>query len=96
MSTIYKRIALHYAEARNGRGKPSCFLLPEAAQDMLDTLQAEWGNAKMSWLRLKKCEHELPKTARSLKPGLMVVEGFVAGNEGDVAIIEAWRFRCAA
>jgi len=88
--------ALHYAEARNGRGVPECFLSPEAAQDMLDTKQAEWGNPKkMTWLRMKKTKNEIPKTARSLKPG-ECMDGYVEGNARDVAIIEAWRFTWAA
>jgi hypothetical protein len=95
MPTISKRIACHFA-GENGRGVPQCWLTPEAARDMIEAGQAKWGNNKMSYLTLKQAKNELPKTARSLKPGLKVMEGFVAGNEGDIAIVEAWRYRWAA
>jgi len=91
-----KMHAIHCAEARNGRSIPEFFLPEDAVHALIEAGQATWGSKKMTWVKLKKTKNEMPKTARSLKPGLKVMEGFVAGNEQDVAIIEAWRFKWAA
>lgn len=92
MPTEEKRYAIHCAEAKNGRGLPECWLPWHAVKALLETKQAEWGNPnKMTWVRMKKTKNELPKMARSLKPGLRVIEGFIAGNVQDIAIIEAYR-----
>lgn len=96
MPTISKRIACHFA-GENGRGVPQCWLTSEAAHDLIEAGQAEWGNNKMSWVKLRKTKNEIPKTARSLKPGSdSVLDGFLAGKARDVAIIEAWRWKLAA
>jgi hypothetical protein len=92
-----KMYACHYADVRDGRGIPECFLPAETVYAMIEAGQAEWGNPKkMNWVRFRKIKNEIPKTARSLKPGLSVMDGYVMGDTFDVAIIESWRWKYAA
>lgn len=95
-----KMHAIHCAEAKNGRGIPEFFLPAEAVHALIEAGQATWGHPKnMTWVKLKKTKNEIPKTARSLKPGLSVIEGYIEGKSGDVEIVDIWasgRWRDAA
>jgi len=93
MPTV-RMVAVHYAN-RSGRGKAAQFVREEVAQDMVDARLAVW-NKKQTYINLTKSEAGLTPTARSLKPGLSVMHGYVEGNQQDIAIVEAWRWNYAA
>jgi len=76
-----RMIAVHFAN-RSGRGKAAQFVREEVAQDMVDARLAVW-NKKQTYINLTKSEAGLTPTARSLKPGLSVMQGYVEGDVQD-------------
>ena len=83
-------VACHYAN-RSGRGVPACFLPLEAVRDLVEAGEAVW-DRKTKYVNFTKTEAEMPRAARSLKPGLSVMQGYVEGKPTDVAIIDAYRW----
>jgi len=93
MPTILKMIAVHHAN-KSGRGQAACFVSVDSAREMVEAGLAVW-NKKATFINLTKTEAGITPAARSLKPGLSVMDGYVMGEPRDVAIIEAYRPRFA-
>lgn len=93
-STAVKMIAVHYSN-RSGRSKAAQFVTEETAQAMVDARLAIWKKGA-NYINLTKSQPAMTPVARSLKPGISVMDGYCMGDERDVAIIEAWRFKQAA
>lgn len=91
MPKTVQMVPVHHVGG-NGRGKAELFVTYETAREMVDARLATWGKkAKYICLTVKKAEMSRP--ARSLTMGLSVMEGCAEGNESDMAMRDAWRFK---
>ena len=82
-------VAVHFSN-RSGRSKAAQFVTEETAQAMVDARLAVWKKGA-NYINLTKSQPAMAPVARSLKPGLSVMDGFVMGEARDIAIIEAYR-----
>lgn len=83
-------VACYYANRSETSKFPAAKVTIETAREMVEAGQAVW-NKGCKYLKLTRTEAEMTPTARSLKVGPSVMQGYVEGNKRDIAIVEAWR-----